>query len=69
MNVKHYDTLGDGGEIMRENIIRCMPSFRELQLEREKRELERQLKAAEARVSNAEFKCSSLEYKLRRAEG
>ena len=68
MNVKHY-TLGDGGEIMRENIIRCMPSFRELQLEREKRELGRQLKAAEARVSKAEFKCSLFEYKLRRAEG
>ena len=49
MNVKHY-TLDDGGEIMRENIIRCMPSFRELQLEREKRELERQLKSAEARA-------------------
>ena len=56
-------------EIMRENIIRCMPSFRELQLEREKRELERQLKAAEARVSKAEFKCSLFEYKLRRLGG
>ena len=59
MSVKQY-LLDDGGEIMRENIIRCMPSFRELQLEREKRELERQLKAAEARGCMADFMCSYL---------
>ena len=69
MNDRKEYTQDAGGEIMRENIIRCMPSFRELQLERGKRELERQLKAAEARVSKAEFKCSLFEYSLRRAEG
>lgn len=54
---------------MRQNIIRYMPSFRELQLARELHKLHVQLKAAEARASKAEFKCSLFEYKLRRVGG